>query len=315
MGWSGSLSSSSALGSAITFTSDTNNQGKYTVSAFTAPKKAVYRFLLKGSGGTYNNYGGSSSGGGTGGTTTGYLLLEAGQTVYVGAGGTCSAAFVSRINAVDLAAIGTKSNLFYVAGAGGEGGAMWGQEWNMKSEPGANGGGETGANGVGCTGGTQTAGGSGQNGYGEHGSFGKGGSGGYANENDTSSWKGRGGDGLYGGGCGAYSCGGAGGSGYVYSATLTVGSNTYTSSTAQGGGAGSNSVGSVVVTYYADAELPVMFNGVKLMEIYFNGVKVEHLVYNGAAVFMHKLKQGADALAGRLAALMHRADYVREAFV
>ena len=97
MGWSGSILAHSALGSAAVFSPDTTDNGEYTVSSFTAPKKAVYRFLLKGSGGNTRGYSypSSSSPGGTGGTTTGYLLLEAGETVYIGAGGTCSAAFVS----------------------------------------------------------------------------------------------------------------------------------------------------------------------------------------------------------------------------
>ena len=243
MGWNASLSASSALGSAITFTPDTTTEGTYTVAAFTAPKKAIYRFLLKGSGGTVTNNGGSSSAGGTGGTTTGYLLLEAGQKVYVGAGGPCSAAFVSKVTGSKLSSI-AKENLYFVAGGGGGGG--------------------------------------------------------YSNENDTSRHGGRGGDGLYGGKGGTVSAGGGGGSGYVYSAELSVGSKTFASSTAQGGGAGSHSAGSVVVTYYADAELPVSFDGVKLMELFFNGTRVEHLVYNGAALFMHTLKRGVAALLSML---------------
>ena len=164
MGWNASLSASSALGSAITFTPDTTTEGAYTVAAFTAPKKAVYRFLIKGSGGTVTNNGGSSSAGGTGGTTTGYLLLEAGQKVYVGAGGPCSAAFVSKVTGSKLSSI-AKENLYFVAGGGGGGGAMWGQQWNMKSGPGGNGGGSSGASGsaspdigTGGSGGTQTSG-------------------------------------------------------------------------------------------------------------------------------------------------------------
>ena len=296
MGWNASLSASSALGSAITFTPDTTTEGAYTVAAFTAPKKAVYRFLIKGSGGTVTNNGGSSSAGGTGGTTTGYLLLEAGQKVYVGAGGPCSAAFVSKVTGSKLSSI-AKENLYFVAGGGGGGGAMWGQQWNMKSGPGGNGGGSSGASGsaspdigTGGSGGTQT------NGF----AYGAGGGGGYSNENDTSRHGGRGGDGLYGGKGGTVSAGGGGGSGYVYSAELSVGSKTFASSTAQGGGAGSHSAGSVVVTYYADAELPVSFDGVKLMELFFDGTKVEHLVYNGAALFIHTMKRGVAALLSML---------------
>jgi len=109
---------------------------------------------------------------------------------------------------------------------------------------------------------------------------------------------------LYGGGGGAAREGGSGGSGYIHAGSFKVGSKTYTNSTQQGGGAGSDGRGSVVVTYYADAELPVTFNGVKLIEIFFNGTKVERLIYNGAAVFMHKMKRRAAALACRM--LLHK---------
>lgn len=315
MGWSGSLNASSGVGSAMTYTPDTTTQGGYTVSAFTAPKKGVYRFTLKGSGGqqlTGSDYF-TSSPGGTGGLTTGYLVLEAGQTVYIGAGGTCSAAFVSRINASSLAATGSKENLYFVAGAGGEGGANWGPDWNLHSVAGGNGGGTTGASVGGTTGGTQTSGGT--NGYGDRdGKYGTGGASIYGNNLGYSEHGGRGGDGLYGGGGGNAREGGSGGSGYVYSTTLKVGSNTFTSSTAQGGGAGNNSRGSVTVTYYADAELPVTFNGVRLVEIRFNGTKVEHLIYNGAAVFAHMLKRGAASIRTQILALMCKPTELKEAW-
>lgn len=313
MGWNTSLNAASSLGSAMTFTPDTGEQGTYTVVSFTAPKKAVYRFQLKGSGGSAHiiyEDGASYSGGGAGGFTTGYLLLEAGQTVYVGAGGPCSAAFVAKAMGSKLSAI-AKNNLYFVAGGGGGGGAMWGQQWNMKSGPGGNGGGSSGAAGIaspgigtGGNGGTQTGGFA----------YGEGGGGGYSNQDDTSRHGGRGGDGLYGGTGGTVSAGGGGGSGYVYSEKLLVGSKTYISSTGQGGGAGSNAAGSVVVTYYADAELPIVFDGVKLMELYYNGVKVEHLIYNGAALFAHKLKRGAVAAAARIQALCCKAPRIKEAF-
>ena len=100
MAWNGSLTAGSAVGSKITFTPDTSAEGGYTVSAFTAPKKGIYRFQLYGSGGTNGStdadYTGANGNatvlGGAGGYTDGYMLLEKNQTVYVGAGGTCSAA-------------------------------------------------------------------------------------------------------------------------------------------------------------------------------------------------------------------------------
>ena len=311
MGWSGSLEATSAVGSAIAFTPDTAAEGSYTVGAFTAPKKAVYRFLLRGSGGSYHGTDGSCSAGGQGGSTTGYLLLEAGETVYVGAGGPCSAAFVARVSGAKLSDIAS-AQLCFVAGGGGGGGAMWGQPYNMKSGPGGDGGGTSGVSGTASPGiGTGGAGGTQTGGY----AYGAGGGGGYSNADDTSSWAGRGGDGYYGGRGGTASAGGGGGSGYVYSAALTVGSNTYTSATAQGGGAGSNSAGSVAVAYYADAELPVTFDGVRLMEILFDGVRVEHLIYNGSALFMHKLKQGAAAIMRRMETLLPERTARKEAFV
>lgn len=315
MGWSGSLSASSAVGSTITYTPDTTSVHSYTVGTFTAPKKGVYQFVLKGSGGDYNGYhnDGVSADGGVGGYTVGYLVLEANQTIYVGAGGTCSAAFVSKTTGTALKNI-AKSSLYFVAGAGGGGGARWGEPYNMKASPGGAGGGASGETaidgygGIGAgTGGSQTSG------Y----AYGEGGIGGYGNDG-ASYHRGDGGDGLYGGYAGEFSAGmaqgGGGGSGYVYSASLTVGSKTYTSMTTQGGGAGSGTVGSVAVTFYANAELPVTFDGVKLMEVFFNGTKVEHLVYNGTAVFMHKLKQETAALAEWIAALRGPKNQIREAF-
>ena len=287
MGWSGSLSANSAVGSAITYTPDTTSEGGYNVVPFTAPKKGIYAFVVKGSGGTYTASDGVSAAGGIGGLTTGYLLLEANQTVYVGAGGTCSAAFVSKVTGSALKNI-TKENLYFVAGAGGGGGANWGQQWGMKSGPGGDGGGTTGGTGWdpygnrgGGSGGTQSSG------YG----YGHGGGGGYSNENNTSLHAGRGGDGFYGGkGAGGFN-GGGGGSGYIHTDTLKVNTKTFTNSTQQGGGAGSNARGSVEVSYHARAELPVIFNGTTLERLFFNGAEVESLIYNGVRLFMKKLRR------------------------
>lgn len=292
MGWSGSLSASSAVGSAITYTPDTTTAHGYTVGTFTAPKKGVYAFVLSGSGGEYNGYhdDGVSADGGAGGRTVGYLVLEKNQTVYVGAGGVCSAAFVSKAYGAALKNI-AQSNLYFVAGAGGGGGARWGEQYNMKAAPGGAGGGASGATavdgygGLGAgTGGTQTGG------Y----AYGEGGLGGYGNDG-ASYHRGDGGDGLYGGRAGAFSGGlaqgGGGGSGYIYTGAIKVGSKTYTNSTQQGGGAGSNSQGSVQVSYHARAELPVIFNGTTLERLFFNGVEVESLIYDGVKLFFRILRR------------------------
>ena len=305
MGWNGSLSASSAVGAAITYTPDTTTEGGYTVGAFTAPKKGVYAFQIKGSGGSINgpHSDGVYSAGGTGGFTTGYLLLENGQTVYVGAGGPCSAAFVSAVNASALKDV-TPANLRFVAGAGGGGGANWGQQWGMKSGPGGNGGGTTGATGVGGGVGSLGSGGTQSSGY----AYGYGGGGGYSNIDNTSHHAGRGGDGYYGGTGATGSQGGGGGSGYIYAASITVGSKTYTNATQQGGGAGSNTAGSVTVIYYARAELPVIFNGTTLERLVFNGVEVESLIYDGTRLFMRRLRNAAQNC---ITAWRHGAHFLR----
>ena len=51
MGWNGSLTANSAVGNAITYTPDTTAAHGYTAGAFSAPKKGIYSFTLKGSGG------------------------------------------------------------------------------------------------------------------------------------------------------------------------------------------------------------------------------------------------------------------------
>ena len=322
MGWSGNLTSGSAPGSAITFTPDTSTMGGYTVSSFTAPKKGVYKFTLKGSGGATGDS--SRTGraeGGEGGLTTGYLLLESGAKVYVGAGGPCSAAFVSSSTGTALSAV-TQANLYFVAGAGGQGGASGGKY--QKVSVGGAGGGTMGADGVTLTsgtnsyaggrGGTQSSGGSGgsapSGAYGASGtagSYGTGGGGVYYNNDDISTNSGRGGDGYYGGGSGGasaqgetgYALGGGGGSGYVKTASLSVAGKTYASATRQGGGAAAGARGSVVVTYYALAELPVSFNGTKLTKLIFNGTEVKSLIYNGQTIFARRWAACLRYLAGR----------------
>lgn len=337
MGWSGSLSSSSAVGASITFTPGTTTEGAYVVGSFTAPKKGIYRFTLKGSGGTngldyYENasVGGNNynqwAGGGAGGKTVGYLLLEAGQTVYVGAGGTCCAAFVSSANGSALSAI-SASKLYFVAGGGGAGGSF-GESynntgWNCRATAGGNGGGSVGADATdeGGGGGTQSAGGTAKSdGFaGGDGAYGTGGGRWRAWDGTYVAISGRGGDGYYGGAGGhgsatnsgsrsARGYGGGGGSGYIKTSTLTVSGKTYTNTTTQGGGAAGGSEGyyswgnlsgsqfagesgSVEVTYYARAELPIKFNGSTVERLIFNGTEVTSLVYNGMKIFCERLKR------------------------
>lgn len=307
MGWSGILTASSAVGTTITYAPDTTGRHEYTVSAFTAPKDGIYRFTLKGSGGAvtgsqWDSHWSSARGsGGTGGLTVGYLNMTAGQTVYVGAGGCCSAAFVSKTNVGSLSAAGSASNLWFVAGAGGDGGSMWdnSNQWACHnyatsggSGGGVSGGGSTDGTSTPVSGATQTAGGS--NTAGASGSFGRGRGGSYHNAGDGLSGSfsyttGDGGDGLYGGANGVrynnVAYGGSGGSGYINTASITVGGMTYTNSTQQGGGAGSNSYGSVTVTYTASAFLPITYNGTQLSKIIYNGTTLTSLVYNGTKVF------------------------------
>lgn len=323
MGWSGSIAESSAVGTSTTFTPGTTTEGAYVVSSFTAPRKGVYRFTLKGSGGTKYASPGKDwnhcAAGGKGGYTVGYLLMEKGQTVYVGAGGTCSAAFVAAANGSSLSAIG-KTNLYFVAAGGGAGGAAGESKYDSGVMAmvliGADGGGTSGAKsntasfgasqGYGGTGGTQSAGGTAGGwtddsaGTGASGAYGVGGKSTKSTYDTAVAIGGRGGDGLYGGGSGnaltdssyhTYAYSGGGGSSYIKTASLTVGSNTYTSSTTTGGGAASNTTGSIVVTYYAAVELPVKFNGTTLEKVIFNGTEVGGLIFDGIKLFFERMKR------------------------
>lgn len=343
MAWNGTLTASSAIGSKITWYPDSPEKtdpsenfvnvktyaGNYSVSSFTAPKRGVYRFRLKGSGGVKlevsedGDAKDRGSAGGNGGSTTGYLLLNAGETVYVGAGGVCRAAFVSATNESSLANV-EKSDLYFVAGGGGSGGAYHdsnnGTGYNCKTEAGGNGGGTSGASGVtamddkGGSGGTQSAGGSGgastgsgNNANGSAGSRGLGGTGSSSSAPNYGAWGGRGGDGYYGGGGGACSAadngiaaaGGGGGSGYVKNVTLTVNGKSYTSETARDGGSSYNKPGSVEVTYYALADTNIYFNGIHLTEIHFNGQSVVGLIYGSARIFAERMRRWLRSMAIR----------------
>ena len=336
MGWTGSLTASSAVGSEMTFSPDTSTMGEYTVSTFTAPRKGIYRFDLKGSGGatgakSKGGYSVSGAGkyerasGGIGGKTTGYLLLEKGETVHVGCGGTCSAAFVSSSTGTTLANV-KKANLYFVAGAGGQGGTyvddINSTGYNCYATAGGNGGGTSGKAGasyssnVGGGGGTQSAGGvaggDSSDAKGSNGAYGTGGS----NDKAYAQYGGgaylgiggRGGDGYYGGGSGqayvadnaARSNGGGGGSGYVKTASFVHGETEYKSSTSEGSGAAAGKKGSIVVTYYARAELPVTFNGTKLEKIIFNGTEITSLIFNGTKLFFERMKKGALAWSAQM---------------
>ena len=295
MGWSGSLTASSSVGSKITFTPTVQNETSYrnyTVGSFKAPKKGVYKFELKGSGGKRMSTASDvrESTGGSGGLTVGYLLLEKDQTVYVGAGDGCCAAFVSKVTGTKLAAI-SASNLYFVAGGGGSSSASWGASPGNWAN-GGNGGGTSGTDGAkggnanGGAAGTQTTG------Y----AYGEGQNGSYGSAWDTSSTGGFGGDGYYGGKAG-YSNGGPGaggggaGSGYIHASKLTVGSKSYTNSTTTGGGAEGRKAGSVVVTLYANAELPITFDGTKIEKLIYNGVEISSLIYNGTKLFFERLRR------------------------
>lgn len=340
MAWSGMLTENSEIGESITFTPDSPENtppaldwvnvksyaGNYSVDSFKAPKRGIYKFTLRGSGGVkakkYNDPGSNGlydgEAGGTGGSTTGYLRLEAGQSVYVGAGGVCRAAFVASERGSSLAEI-SKNSLYFVAGAGGSGGAFYDNRnengYNCKITAGGNGGGESGAAGAKSmddgAGGGGTQFGGGEKGTSESdvnkengsaGEYGVGGQGSSCNDGDHfqyNAFGGRGGDGYYGGGggsCSASSNGisaasGGGGSGYVKNEKLTVVGKTYTSTTSRGGGALANKAGSVIVEYYARADLPIVFNGTTIERLIFNGVDIQSLIYNGKKLFFERMKR------------------------
>lgn len=122
MAWSAQFTESSAENSSITYTPESKDEGVYSVAAFTALQKGIYRFDLYGSGGANGDDPYGRSNGGKGGRTSGYLQLESGQTIYVGAGGLRCAAFVHSKNVESLAATQNNGILYFVAGGGGNGG-------------------------------------------------------------------------------------------------------------------------------------------------------------------------------------------------
>ena len=268
MSWNGTLTADSAEGSEITHAPSGVSSGQYEIVPFTAPKGGVYRFTLLGSGGNTHGTEGSRSPGGTGGNTIGYRLMQAGETIYIGAGGPRCAAFVSQAAGASLEGIG-RANMLLMAGGGGEGG--------------------------GTTGGTAKSGGNGTpgTGGGQSGTVGNmaGNGGVYNNEDDTSFWGGAGGDGYYGGKNGTGSSGGGGGSGYPGTEQVTVNGVTYTGSTTQGGGASSDANGSARVAFIAPDTIPVVFDGTRLTALYLNGVKVTSLIVDGVKLYMRKWRR------------------------
>ena len=289
MGWNKGIDTLSTVGASATLTPDTAAQGQYTVAAFTAPVKGIYQFQLYASGGTNGSLDAQRDGtngtslisGGAGGGVTGYLLMEKGETVYCGCGGTCSAAFVSRENGGALADIAA-GNLLFAAGAGGAGGRAYRKRDEGTATCGGAGGGEA------------------------YGAYGRGGEGEYATADghDIYAWGGRGGDGYRGGSggtaaathnsmtgyTGSYANGGGGGSSYVHAAAITYMGKTYAASMRSGGGAAGGACGRVTVVHAGRALLPVFFDGVQLERLFFNGTQTQGLSYNGTIIYMRRVK-------------------------
>lgn len=282
MGWSGSLTTNSVVGNSITYTPDgVSGFWNYSRTSFTAPKKGVYRFVLRGSSGENwnapnNNNSKIRDSGGSGGQTTYYRFMEANETVYAGCGGFCSCAYIATSNATSTThALSTipSGKVYAVAGAGGNGGLIEDTnnetQYNCVRGQGGGGGGSTGGTGgdarnqKGGGGGTQTSGST----PGQAGTYGAGhspygaGTGGYFAEG------GHGGDGWYGGAGadgaarkwdGADAPGGGGGSSYCHNGlngTISYAGSTYTNGTIAGsrGGAGNGSYGSITITYMQEA--------------------------------------------------------------
>lgn len=52
-----------------------------------------------------------------------------------------------------------------------------------------------------------------------------------------------------------------------------------------------NKAGSVIVEYYARADLPIVFNGTTIERLIFNGVDIQSLIYNGKKLFFERMKR------------------------
>ena len=240
-----------SVNSTITITPGTVGYKNYYIQKFIPSVSGVYKFTLNGSGGNvYFQDGGNWAVGGAGGQTIGYLYLSANSSVYVGCGSYTAMAWVANFDVGDGKHT-TRNGIYFVAGGGGQGGANWGQPYNMKAG--------TGGAGGGLEGGTGNWAGSGHPGSGGSASVSgsgtlAGGGGGYSNVDDTSFGAGTGGDGYYCGQGASGSDGGGGGSGYIYTPSLSYNGVTYTNSTTQGSGAAWNSYGSIQITLVALGE-------------------------------------------------------------
>ena len=320
MSWSGGITAVSTAGASTTFRSDTSDIFAYTKGIFIAPKAGLYRFELYGSkgkdassGGTWGDEWWSNADGGRGGYVSYYLEMSAGQTVYLGCGGRRSCAYAAKAQSGSdshaLAGI-AQSNVYAVAGGGGDGGG-WrdsnnGTGYNCSNGAGGVGGGSTGGDGnasrsyKGGSGGTQTGPGPIDGWY--KGSYGTGaqsaggGASGYGAEG------GAGGDGWYGGNCGLASgrkwdgadgTGGGGGSSYANNGMGHVhqyNGKSFTDNTTAGGGSMGN--GYIVITYAAEPHLPVMFNGTFVdSAIVLNGTKLTGIMVDGIRLYMKKRRE------------------------
>ena len=319
MSWSGGITAASAAGASTTFRSDTSDTFAYTKGIFTAPKAGLYRFELYGSkgkdassGGTWGEEWWSNADGGRGGYVSYYLEMSAGQTVYLGCGGRRSCAYAAKAQSGSgshaLAGI-AQSNVYAVAGGGGDGGG-WrdsnnGNGYNCINGAGGVGGGSTGGDGnasrsyKGGSGGTQTGPGPIDGWY--KGSYG------------TGAQSAGGGASGYGVEGGADATGGGGGSGYANNGMGHIhqyNGKSFTNSTTAGGGSTGN--GYIVITYAAEPHLPVMFNGTFVdSAIVLNGTKLTSLIYNGTKLYCRKFKQAIkNLITASVAESRKKAEYV-----
>ncbi|MBE6149184.1 MAG: prepilin-type N-terminal cleavage/methylation domain-containing protein [Firmicutes bacterium] len=202
-----------AQGGGTSHTSTAGGKGGYSSGNKELTKNSIIYIVVGGQGitGRYDVEQ-TNAGGYNGGGTSQSRKITSSYGFYGGSGG--GATHIGTFNKT-LAAHGSTSGLYIVAGGGGGAGGRYGwmpPDYSLSSDTaaGGSGGGTNGSTGSGGDGyagigGTQTAGGSSPSTY--NGSFGLGGG--------STAWVSGGGGGLYGGGAG-YALGGAGGgSGYI----------------------------------------------------------------------------------------------------